>query len=516
MNSRKKPKKRKVKIIEKRDNLRKNRKFNLVFLFILIFIITNILSSLEFREGKYNKLSIKSGSSVFSRITVDFSNKIKSFGIESLFYKQKFRGVPVFGGKIVEHRSESGKISYSFNLYDNIIPKNKIILTKPKIIKDIEEKFNGFFIRKINLFILPLKNGDFYSYVADIVNGNKRYLLFIDSETGKIIDKIDNIQFDEIPRIGKGIGALGDIKKFSSILSNGAFWPRDRMRPALIETYDVKWGKNLEKAYFPSDDDNVWENRPLVDAHAYSGFVYDIYYKVFSRKGIDNKNMKIKNFVNYGNGYNNAFWNGDSIVYGSGDESVYYPFSTALDIVAHEYTHGVIEWTSGLIYQNESGALNEAFADIMGVYTEFYYQKKGIGYLRADWWIGEDLFRNFGSILRSIRAPYGESGYPSHYNMRYKGRNNDAKVHYNSTIVSYVFYLLSEGGINEYSLLYISGIGLDKAIKIFYNAFTGYLPETANFHKARLETIRAAQDLYGVNSNEVQQLKRAWDSVGVE
>jgi thermolysin len=516
MNLRKKPKKRKAKILKKRDNFKRTEKFNLITLFIVLFIITNFLTAIEFREGKNKYQIIKRCLSDKPLIELGFSKETKSFGITNIFYKQKYKGVYVFGGKLIEHKSETGRISYSGNIYDKIIPKNKILLNKERVIKIINENFEDFNIKKINISLLPLENGDYYSYIADIINGEKRYLLFIDSENGKIIDKIDNIQFDEIPKIGKGIGVLGDIKKFSSVLSEGAFWPRDRMRPALIESYDMKWGTDLKKRYFPSDDDNIWENRPLVDAHVYSGFVYDMYYKVFSRNGINNKNMKIKSFVNYGNKYNNAFWNGDSIVYGSGDETTYYPFSTAIDIVAHEYTHGITEWTSGLIYENESGALNEAFSDIMGVYTEFYYQKKGIGYLRADWWIGEDLFKSFGSILRSIRAPYGESGYPSHYNMRYTGKDDNGGVHYNSTIVSYVFYLLSEGGINEYSLTYITGIGMEKAIKIFYNAFTGYLPETANFHKARVETIRAAQDLYGINSNEVQQLKRAWDSVGVE
>ncbi len=515
MNLRKKPKRKRVKIIKGKDILKKGKNKNYLILFCLFFIVSSVLYPLEIRLGKEFLPNITKGK-INNSIFLVFNKRLKSFNIESIVYNQKYNGVNILGGKLIEHRTPLGKTSYSGNIYYKIKPINKISISKERVEEIIKEKFKNYNILKNRLIILPLKKGDYYSYMIDILHNFKRYKIFIDAETGEILDKIDNTQYDEIPQIGKGIGILGDIKKLSTVLSNGAFWLRDRMRPALIETYDLRWTTDLKNAYFPSDDDNFWETRPVVDAHAYSGYVYDIYYTVFSREGIDNKNMKIKNYVDYGNKYDNAFWDGKEMVYGSGDESTYYPFSSALDVVAHEITHGVTEYTSNLIYQNESGALNEAFSDIMGVYTEFYYQPKGVGYLKSDWWIGEDLFMSFGNILRSIRAPYGESGYPSHYDMRYKGTADNGGVHRNSTIVSYVFYLLSEGGTNEYSGIYVSGIGIEKAIRIFYNAFTSYLPETANFHKARVETIRAAEDLYGKNTNEVEQVKRAWYSVGVE
>ncbi len=184
----------------------------------------------------------------------------------------------------------------------------------------------------------------------------------------------------------------------------------------------------------------------MVDAHAYAGWTYDYYYKRFARAGLDGRNLAMVSVVHpvrrdawatassstlnlY---YLNAFYAGDGImVYGEGlPDGVtvgglqWGYFAGALDVVAHELTHGVTDYTSGLIYRNESGALNEAFSDIMGTAVEFYFQPAGTGYMKADYLLGEDLTTP-QSAFRSMANPraYGD---PDHYSTRYSARRTTA------------------------------------------------------------------------------------------
>ena len=123
-------------------------------------------------------------------------------------------------------------------------------------------------------------------------------------------------------------------------------------------------------------------------------------------------------------------------------------FAGALDIVAHEVTHGLTDRSSQLIYENESGALNEAFSDIIGTSTEFFYQTPGSGPRQADYLIGEDVVRPGG--IRSLSNPQS-FGDPDHYSRRFLGPDDNGGVHINSTIVSHAFYLAIEGGTNRTS-----------------------------------------------------------------
>ena len=173
-----------------------------------------------------------------------------------------------------------------------------------------------------------------------------------------------------------------------------------------------------------------------------------------------------------------------------------------LDVVGHELSHGVTSATSNLIYQNESGALNEAFSDIMGSAIEFFY---GSG----NWTVGEDITPNDNGI-RNMANP-NEDGDPSHYDERYTGSGDNGGVHINSGIANHWFYLLVNGGqnanINYASGAGVSGIGLAAAEKIAYLGFTA-LPSSANFCAARSATMAVASG----NSNNVAN---AWNEVGV-
>ena len=194
------------------------------------------------------------------------------------------------------------------------------------------------------------------------------------------------------------------------------------------------------------------------------------------------------------------------MVYGDGDGSAFSSLGACLDIVAHELTHGVIENTSNLEYRNQSGALNESFADIMGAMVD-----------RGDWLLGEDCTIQSPGYVRSMSAPETGLPYqPGHMNGYRHMPDTEAGdwggVHINSGIPNRAAYLMAEGlgteGLGE-------SIGRAKTEKIFYRGFTTYLLSTSEFVDARAATIQAAKDLYGSNSQEQQSVAAAWDAVGV-
>ena len=396
------------------------------------------------------------------------------------------------------------------------------------------------------LVVVPRDAGGFaLAYRVRLATSNDILVFFIDARTGDVVFSYSDLQTD----VGTGTGVLGDPKKLSTTLSNGVYRAWDKMRPAAAYTYDLKGdltkvtnflngSVTLVESDMSASADNTWSDPATVDARAYTGWTYDYYYKRFGRTGLDAHNLAMKNIVHpvVGSDWNqvsssvlnlyylNAFYAGDGImVYGEGlPPGVRYSgyqwsyFAGALDVVAHELTHGVTDYTSALTYRNESGALNESFSDMMGTSVEFYYQPAGSGYLKADYVLGEDLTTPM-SGFRSMANP-GAYGDPDHYSKRYQGTADNGGVHTNSGISNQAFYLAIEGGTDRTSGLLVTGVGSasrDRIEKVFYRAFTQMLPASATFALARSATIQAARDLYGTGSNVETAVTQAWTAVGV-
>ena len=190
--------------------------------------------------------------------------------------------------------------------------------------------------------------------------------------------------------------------------------------------------------------------------------------------------------------------------------------SGALDVVAHELTHGVTEFTSNLIYRNESGALNEAFSDIMGTSVEFFFQPAGSGDSKADYLVRRGRREAGRPALDG--EPAARSAIPITTRGGSLGTADNGGVHINSGIANQAFYLAIEGGTNRTSGLAVQGVGganREQIEKVFYRAFTQMLPSNATFSQARAATIQAARDLYGANSNAERAVTQAWTAVGV-
>jgi Zn-dependent metalloprotease len=255
--------------------------------------------------------------------------------------------------------------------------------------------------------------------------------------------------------------------------------------------YNANNGTSLPGTLVRSEGQAPTGNKDVDNAYTYSGDTYDFYNSSFGRDSYDNKGASLKSTAHYKVNYKNAFWNGIQMVYGDG-------FASAQDVVGHELTHAVTEYSAGLVYEWQSGALNEAFSDVMGESVEWF--KKG----SADWLMGAALP---GGAIRSLKEPneFEVLGQPSPKNMSewYEGCSDNFGVHVNSTIVGHAYYLLA------------SNIGVAAAAQIFYRTLTVYLGPNSTMEDARNSAIQAATDLYGGGSNQYNKTVSAFNSVGL-
>lgn len=439
--------------------------------------------------------------------------------------QQFFRGVPVYGSTQVLNLNQkgvvtawSGGIVSELNKQENLNKAKN--LSQQAAIQKAEHDL-GFIPEyyippAVELVIYMKEEIAHYAYHVNLnfLNpqpGNWDY--FIDANDGTILNKVNRIHQVQVARnmvdsnqIGFGIGVHGDKKQVNTVFSNSYYYLQDNTRGKGIYTYDAKNSNRLPGTLWRNADNQFTAkyDGPAVDAHYYAGVVYDYYKNKFNRNSYDGAGAPIKSTVHYGKSYTNAFWNSYQMVYGDGDGSTY-PFSGALDVVGHELTHAVTEKTANLIYENESGALNEAMSDIFGTLIEYYNNQN------PDWEMGEDLSFNRQGF-RSLADPtkYGD---PDHYSKRYRGSNQNYLVHTNSGIINKAAYLISEGG-THYGVT-VNGIGKEKLGNIFYRALTQYLTESATFSQMRAAALQAATDLYGAASAEVISVGKAFDAVGV-
>lgn len=263
--------------------------------------------------------------------------------------------------------------------------------------------------------------------------------------------------------------------------------------------YDCKGGTNLRVNEVRKEGDRA--NTDLIVNHAYdySGVVRDYFKNVLNRNSIDNEGLDLILNVHYGNKYTNAFWDGDEMVFGDGDGNIFINFANSLDVIGHELTHGVTQFTSGLEYEGQSGALNEHLSDVFGIAIKQYHLKQTAQ--DADWLIGADIMGPTlkGQALRSMKAPgtafdnklMGKDQQPDHMRNYYQGERDNHGVHINSGIPNKAFYLVA------------IEIGTDKAALIWYNAMQN-LYATTNFNQFVQIVIKAAQKLVG--SGEVPEM----------
>ena len=245
--------------------------------------------------------------------------------------------------------------------------------------------------------------------------------------------------------------------------------------------------------------------KAAISAHYNAGLCFDYYKSKHNRNAIDGIGGNIISFVNInesdGSSMENAFWNGAAMWYGNG-ASIFQPLARGLDVGGHEMTHGVVEKTANLVYQGESGALNESFADVFGAMID-----------SDDWKIGEDVVKpgvSPNGCLRDLSNPHNGAAnssspwwQPNHVNEQYTGSQDNGGVHINSGIPNHAFYLFAND----------ASVGKTKAEQVYYKALRDYLVKSSKFVDCRLAVIQAATDLYGASVANVAA--NAFAAVGI-
>jgi thermolysin len=473
--------------------------------------------------------------------------------------QQYHQGVPVWGAEVVRDSDRGVPVSIFGELSATPDVDTRPALTREAATEQLSGSSGVTLLRPVALVVLRLESGEHrLAYTSVVSRDNQVDRVFVDAVSGAELLRYSSIHTQEA--VGTGRGTIGDTKKMSVLQQGGTYVADDQLRPPVLATFDLRGNLNraLNVAFLgaplfasdvASDNDNDWTDTPVVDAHAYVGWTYDYYFKRHGRRGLDNRDRPLITLANpvtpqaavtlppellfrYAV---NAFWCDDCgpggvgiMFFGNGIPSNFTlggqnvgPLSASIDIVAHELSHGVTSSSSDLIYMNESGALNEAFSDIMGTGVEFFFQPVGAGIGQADYLLGEDTFRAPGGARNGTRSLVNPAsyGYPDHYSIRFTGPQDSGGVHINSSIVNHAFYLAVEGGRHRLSGITVQGVGggnREQIEKAFYRAFVFLLPASANFSTARAATIQAARDLYGASSAAAQAITQAWTAVGVD
>jgi thermolysin len=466
---------------------------------------------------------------------------------------QYYRGVRVAGGDVTRQSSDTGTVSVFGLLHTAVDLDVAARLPQDAAREAIARAAGGEpFGRDPELLILPLSDGYHLAYAGQAILGVEIVNVYVDAHSGALLRQFSEFLSDGV--IGKGKGVYGDTKKVSVTPMAGTFVTDDGLRPAAITTYDMKGNltrtmqilnvqAGVTTSDIASDSDNDWTDGAVVDTHVYGGWYYDYLFKRFGRHSLDGRDLRLAMFTHpvrladistapssvIGLYYANAFFcatcgpaGRGAIVFGEGAPFGFFgsyevkPFSAALDVVAHELTHGVTAATARLngFPFSEAGALNEAFSDIFGTSAAFYFLPAGPLALQASYFQGKDLTVPSGRFGRSMANPVSTND-PDHY----VRRNIGGDPHFNSTIVSHAFYLAIEGGTNRTSGLAVQGVGSanrEQIEKTFFRALTTLLPSNATFALTRAATIQAARDLYGTGSGPDRAVTQAWDAVGVQ
>ncbi|GAB3579511.1 M4 family metallopeptidase [Calidifontibacter terrae] len=262
-----------------------------------------------------------------------------------------------------------------------------------------------------------------------------------------------------------------------------------------------------------SSDDSVNE--------AYDGLgdTWSLLFDVFGRNSLDGRGLELVASVHYDKDFDNAYWDGEQMVFGDGDGVYFSSFTDSVDVIGHELTHGLTQYTAGLVYIGQSGALNESVSDVFGSMVK--QRVLGQSAKEADWFIGEGLFtaKVNGKALRSMKAPgtayddphLGKDPQPDsmagYQDLPHTDAGDNGGVHINSGIPNRAFYLAATG---------IGGNSWEGAGPIWFDTLTqGALPKDSSFATFADATISAAGKRYGGGSSQEDAVRAAWTTVGV-
>ncbi|HLO46554.1 MAG TPA: M4 family metallopeptidase [Leadbetterella sp.] len=493
--------------------------------------------SKSFLNSVKNELKISNPSDEF-RLVADETDDL---GLRHLKLEQTFKNIPIYGGEAVVHTNRDGVAEFlmgkifpspNLNTTANISPTAAIELS----LKDLGKstivqktgKVNQFLSLEPDMAELIILNEKGKSYLAYHITARpnllERWVYFIDAHSGEVINKYNHTCTLDgvVSATAKDLNGL--TKTFNTVqvgqnyfmidVTKNMYNPQSSLPDSpkgVIWTIDAQNSRidqdKMDLAHVTSTSRTNW-NATAVSAHINASICYDYYLSKFNRNSLNGSKGNIISVINIadedGKGMDNAYWNGQFMGYGNG-KSGFKPLAGALDVAGHEMTHGVIENTAKLEYRNQSGALNESFADIFGALID-----------RDDWTLGEDVVIKSvfpSGALRSLENPNqggkNDNGYQPKNMSQYQflkdtPSEDNGGVHINSGIPNHAFYKFATA----------SGMTKDKAEKVYWRAMTTYLTRTSKFADLRVAVIQASKDLYG-EGQETTAAKGAFDFVGI-
>jgi len=511
---------------------------------VRLYSQTNLPAYISFRQGFSIDLNnFKSWMMEQFKMSNDFdfvliSSESDQLGYVHYRYKQTYKGTVLDETMYILHTFD-GKVS-SMN---GLAFSNLTLETQPKVTEQAalatafsvvsairykwqmpdEEQFlkkqqndpNATYYPKGELVYMPLgkdfKTSDlrlaykFNIYADEPVS---RAYYYIDAISGLLIQKIDIIHNTDT----KGIAYTkysGTQTIMVDSISPTLYRLSELSRGKGVQTLNLQKTTNYGAAIDFTDSDNIWNNvnanfdEAATDAHWGAEMTYDFYKNIHGRNSVDNNGLALLNYVHYSTNYANAFWDGQRMTFGDGNANN--PPFTVLDIIGHEITHGLVSYTANLS-STEGGALNESFADIFGTLIEFYAKPT-----QANWMMGDNIIP-----IRNMANPKLMGDPDTYFGLNWDSITNE--VHKNSTVQSFWFYLLVNGGIGKNdkgNSFKVNGVGMQEADEITYRSLTVYLTSSADYFDARYYSIQAASDLYGDCSPEVAAVIDAWYAVGV-
>ncbi|MCC6721235.1 MAG: M4 family metallopeptidase [Bacteroidia bacterium] len=464
---------------------------------------------------------------------VRYSTDEDDIGMVHYRYHQYYGKFLVEGAMLIVHTRNGKIVSFNGEYYPvkNIL-SNKIIDKSTCIEKLLDKKnkyawqvdFEEKLIKEINNnpdatwypkgeLIICAVNGDLQkadfrlSWKFDIfsIEPLDRSYFYVDALKNEIINTQKILCETDVK--GKAIAKYAGVQTITvDSISSSSYRLRQTGRGGGVDTYDNSNGNDFY------DNNNVWDSttstRQMVAADLHYGTekTFDYYKQYHNRNSYDNNNAKMIAIL--GGNFVNAFWNGTYSTYGMGNGGSWGPV-TGIDVVGHEFTHGVTQKSSNLVYSGEPGSLNESFSDIFGKLVEWYGLSS-----KFSWYIGK-FGAGSNKGFRNMSNP-NEFGCPDTYGGKFW--NAGDIVHYNSSVQNFWFYLLCKGGsgTNDSNYTYnVDSIGFINAAKVAYRNNAYYLSTNSKFNDARFYAIKSAEDIFGQCTREIEAVTNAWQAVGV-
>jgi Zn-dependent metalloprotease len=308
----------------------------------------------------------------------------------------------------------------------------------------------------------------------------------------------------------------------------GAAGPRGIPRPAYAgltavphkqrTIYDADNRQRIPGTVVRTEAQGPTGDAAVDEAYDYMGSTFDFFWKEFERDSIDDAGLPLDGTVHFGQDYDNAFWDGQRMIYGDGDGEIFDRFTKSVDVIGHELTHGVTQYEAGLVYFGQPGALNESMSDVFGSLVRQYVKAQTA--TQADWLIGAELFipgAVNGVAIRSLKAPgtayddpvLGKDPQPATMADYVRTLDDNAGVHINSGIPNHAFYLLAVA---------LGGNAWERAGLIWYRTLLHpMLTRAASFRGFARLTFMVAQQLFpAVGSVEPPAVRQAWAQVGIQ